>query len=70
MLGIDIKQRKALAILLSLSLTMMTGCSSRASHSKTWPTNLNVISLSDGGICMDKESAKRLAEFKSYLEQL
>ncbi len=54
-------------ILLSLSVI---GCSSLSNHSPTFPSNLNLISLSDGGICMDAESAKRLADFKAELESL
>jgi hypothetical protein len=51
-------------------LTMMMGCSSLTKPSPTWPTNLKVISLSDGGICLDAESARRLAEFRADLEAI
>lgn len=36
----------------------------------TWPQNLSVIELSDGGVCFDAESAKRLRDFKADLEAL
>ena len=51
-------------------LLMVAGCSSLTSHSPTWPTGLTVIELSDGGVCMDAESARRLAEFRAELEAL
>lgn len=56
-------------ILLPLLLTV-AGCSSLTSHSPTWPTGLTVIELSDGGVCLDAESARRLAEFRADLEAL
>ena len=58
-------KKMLLMVLLSSSVI---GCSSQTSHSKTWPQNLNVIELSDGGICLDAESTRRLAEFKADLE--
>ena len=58
-------KRMLLIVLLSSSAI---GCSSQINHSKTWPQSLNVIELSDGGICLDAESARRLAEFKADLE--
>ncbi|AYO17087.1 hypothetical protein D0812_22115 [Vibrio owensii] len=63
------QRRKTLLIPL-LTVAMASGCSSLTNHSKTWPVDLNVIELSDGGICMDEPSAKRLAEFKAELEAI
>lgn len=56
--------------ILPILLLMVVGCSSQANHSKIWPVNLNVIELSDGGICLDADSARRLAEFKADLEAI
>lgn len=55
--------------LLALSL-MVAGCANQTNHSASWPTNLNVIELSDGGICLDADGAKQLAELKAELEAL
>lgn len=52
-----------------LSLTV-AACSTLSNPSPTWPTNLNVIVLSDGGICLDATSARRLAELRADLEAL
>ena len=52
-----------LIMLLMLSLTV-AGVRSLISHTPTWPANLEVIKLSDGGICLSPESAVRLAEFR------
>ena len=54
-------------ILLPLCL-MVGGCSNLISPSPSWPTNLEVTELSDGGVCFSPDSAKRLAEFKADLE--
>lgn len=64
-----VKRRSILTTLLALSL-MVVGCSSLPNRSVTWPTKLNVINLSDGGICLDAESAKRLAELRADIEAL
>lgn len=56
-------------ILLTLLLTM-AGCTSLIKPSLTFPENLNVIQLSDGGVCLDYESAKALAVFKAQYEAL
>lgn len=58
-----------LTMLLTLSLTV-SGCSILSKPTPTWPTNLDVISLSDGGICLSPESAVRLAEFKAEFEAM
>lgn len=63
-----VKIKRMLAITL-LSL-LATGCSILKSHSPTFPSDLNLISLSDGGVCMDSESVRRLAEFKAELERM
>lgn len=55
--------------LLTLSL-MVAGCSLAPNPTPTWPTNLNVIELSGGGVCLDHDSAVRLAEFKASLEAM
>jgi hypothetical protein len=39
-------------------------------NSPTWPTNLNVTKMSDGGVCLDEESAVRLAEFRADIEAM
>jgi hypothetical protein len=49
---------------------MVAGCASPTSHSVSWPTNLNVITLIDGGVCLDKDSAIRLAELRAQLEAM
>lgn len=63
------KKGVRLAILLAL-LLMVVGCSSLKSRSVIWPNNLNVIELSDGGVCLDADSARRLAELRAELEAL
>lgn len=67
-----LKNVKQLTMLLKLLLMVMmiTSCSSLTSHTPSWPTNLEVIKLSDGGVCLSPESAKRLAEFRADLESL
>ncbi|MCC2521065.1 hypothetical protein [Vibrio coralliilyticus] len=57
-------------ILLLQSLILMMGCSSLTRPLPNWPQNLNVIELSDGGVCLDKGSAIRLAELKAQLEAM
>jgi hypothetical protein len=57
-------------MLLALSLIMIAGCSSQINHSLTWPSNLNVIQLSDGGACLDAQSAIRLAELRADIEAM
>lgn len=57
-------------ILLLLSLILMTACTSLTRPLPSWPQNLTVIELSDGGVCLDKGSAIRLAEFKAQLEAI
>lgn len=59
-----------LAMLLVSTLPMVGGCSTATKPLPTWPTHLNVIELSDGGICLDNASAQKLAEFKADLEAL
>ncbi len=67
----SIKRKSAIMPTIALMLSLMVaGCTAVSSPSKTWPTNLNVIALSDGGICMDADSARRLAEFRADLEAL
>lgn len=60
--------RKSLMITLLMPLLMVAGCSSPTKPSPTFPTNMNVIQLADGGVCLDAESAKRLADFRAELE--
>ena len=57
-------------LLIALLSSSAIGCSSQINHSMTWPQNLNAIELSDGGVCFDAESARRLAEFKADLEAM
>ena len=66
-LSLEVKSKK-LRITLLMSLTVMAGCSSQMNHSPVFPQNLNVIELSDGGICLDAESARNLAKFKAEYE--
>ena len=66
---IGIKRKLRLMIHLTLLLTVV-GCSSLTSHTVTWPNNLEVIKLSDGGVCLSPESAVRLAELKTDIESL
>ncbi|MGR5294753.1 hypothetical protein ACPV5U_08605 [Vibrio mediterranei] len=47
---------------------MVAGCSTATRPLPTYPTNLNVIELSDGGVCFDADSATRLKEFRADLE--
>lgn len=61
--------KKQLALLVSTLLTV-AACSTVRNPSPTWPTNLNVIELKDGGICLDRASAEKLAAFKADLEAL
>lgn len=65
----EAKKLMRLTILLML-LQTVAACASLISHTPTWPANLEVIKLSDGGICLSPESAVRLAEFKAELESL
>lgn len=67
MLSIVRKRKMLLMILLPLCL-MVGGCSNLISPSPSWPTNLEVTELSDGGVCFSPDSAKHLAEFKADLE--
>ncbi|WP_221073187.1 hypothetical protein [Vibrio alfacsensis] len=57
-------------ILLLLSLILMNGCASPRQALPSWPANLKVIELSDGGVCLDKDSAIRLAELRAQLEAM
>lgn len=63
------KRSLLLMTLLALSL-MVAGCVSPAKTIPPWPTNLDVIEMSDGGVCLDRNSAVRLAEYKADLEAL
>lgn len=54
-------------ILLATFLTV-AGCASQSSPPPSWPPKLNVTLMSDGGVCFDEESAKRLSDFKTQLE--
>lgn len=65
---LTVAAKKTTLIVLLMPLLMASGCSSLTHRSPTWPTNLNVIELSDGGVCLDAESARRLAEFRADLE--
>ena len=69
-----VKRKSILKILLVLLLMtlmgLMAGCSSQTNRSVTWPVKLNVIELIDGGVCLDAESAKRLAELRADIEAL
>lgn len=69
MLTIEKRNAMRLTMLLILS-PMAVACASQSNHSPTWPTNLNVIHLSDGGVCLDGDSAIRLAELKAELEAM
>ena len=61
------RTRKTLqTMLLTLSLMALMSCTVTP-PSKSWPTKLTVIELEGGGICFDKASAIRLAEFKESL---
>ncbi|WP_185839939.1 hypothetical protein [Vibrio cholerae] len=51
-------------------LLMVVSCSAVRKHSPMWPTNLTVIELADGGLCLDRASAEKLAAFKAELESL
>lgn len=66
---IGIRRMITLITVLTLSL-MVEACSTVTKPSPTWPTNLNVIELSDGGVCLDATSARRLAELRADLEAL
>lgn len=57
-------------IILLLFLLTMVGCTNLTRPSLTFPENLNVIQLSDGGVCLDSESAKALAVFKAQYEAI
>ncbi|EFH74569.1 predicted protein [Vibrio cholerae RC385] len=49
---------------------MVVSCSAVRKPSPMWPTNLTVIELADGGLCLDRASAEKLAAFKAELESL
>ena len=55
--------------LLILSVTAVMSCTA-TKHLPNYPSNLNMISLSDGGVCFDVQSTKKLAEFRAELENL
>ncbi|WP_162809593.1 hypothetical protein [Vibrio cholerae] len=57
-------------ILLVSILLMVVSCSTVRKPSPMWPTNLTVIELADGGLCLDRASAEKLAAFKAELESL
>lgn len=63
---VDVKKKLQIS-LLSL-LPMVVACSTAIKPSPTYPANLTVIELSDGGVCLDATSALRLADFKAELE--
>ncbi len=66
-----IEKRNAMRLVMLLTLSpIVVACGSLSNHSPTWPANLNVIQLSDGGICLDNDSAVRLAELKADLESI
>ncbi|MGI0120247.1 hypothetical protein [Zooshikella sp. RANM57] len=56
-------------ILLLQLLIMMTGCSLHLQHIPSWP-KLDVIQLSDGGVCLSPDSARKLARYRAELESL
>ncbi len=65
------KLMRAMTLLILLLIVVTAqGCSNQAQHSTSWPKNLNVIQLNDGGVCLDGDSARRLAEFRADLEAL
>lgn len=64
---IGVKPLRTLAMLLATWL-MAVGCASQSSPPPSWPPNLNVTLMSDGGVCFDKDSAARLSDFKTQLE--
>lgn len=66
---IEAKRKMRPIILVSFCL-VVASCTSLIQPTPTFPEKLNVTILSDGGLCMDAESAKRLAEFKADLEAL
>lgn len=68
-LSTQARKSATVTILLMLSL-MVSGCVSQSQAIPTWPTNLEVIQLSDGGVCLSPESARRLAEYRADLESL
>ncbi|MFL9806306.1 hypothetical protein AB6D40_022640 [Vibrio cyclitrophicus] len=65
-----VKRSVITRIMLVMLSLMVAGCASPTSHSVSWPTNLNVITLIDGGVCLDKDSAIRLAELRAQLEAM
>ncbi|GLS83232.1 hypothetical protein GCM10007894_12090 [Paraferrimonas haliotis] len=52
------------------SLLVMASCANHQQPSPSWPHSLNVIRLADGGVCMDAESARKLATLKAELEKI
>lgn len=60
---------RIVTILLALLLVTLTGCASQTQVTPTWPA-LDVIELSDGGVCLSPDSAMKLAEYRALLESL
>lgn len=63
-------KRKCLMMPLTLSLTMIAGCSTLTSKSATYPANLEVVITNDDWVCLSPESARRLSEFRADLEAI
>ncbi len=64
------KQYMKLGVILLLTSLTLTACSNQTKALPSFPMELNVISLSDGGICLDAESARRLAEYKALVNSI
>lgn len=63
---LNVKKMRLMILLIILPTAVMS-CTA-TNPLPTYPANLNVIKLNDGGVCFDKESAIRLSEFKADLE--
>ena len=62
--------KKMRLIILLIPFLTVGGCSLASQPMPTYPVNLNVMKLDGGGICLDKESADKLAAFIADLEAL
>ncbi|MGY6509078.1 hypothetical protein ACXIUH_08920 [Vibrio parahaemolyticus] len=62
------KKPLRMPMMLLATWLMVAGCASQSSQPPSWPPNLNITLMSDGGVCFDKESASRLSDFKTQLE--
>lgn len=67
-MSLILRKKKMLLVPLLIMSLMVGGCGVAKKPFPTYPQNLNVIKLSDGGFCVDRVSAEKLATLRAELE--